>query len=64
MSRRAPGEATPLVLAILIAQLFNEVVSWRFFFAGPGVMGGLIALCLVVALAGLYHADQPVLAAQ
>ena len=64
MSRKAPREATPLVLAILIAQLFNEIISWQFFFAGPGVMGGLTALCLVVALAGLYHADQPVPAVQ
>jgi hypothetical protein len=62
MSRRAPREAAPLVLAILIAQLFNEIINWKFFFAGPGVMGGLIALCLAVALAGLYHADQPVAA--
>ena len=62
MSRRAPREAAPLVLAILIAQLFNETISWRFFFAGPGVMGGLIALCLAVALAGLYRAEQRVLA--
>ena len=39
MSRRAPREARPLVLAILIAQLFNVVLSWGFFFAGPGVSG-------------------------
>ena len=61
MSRSAPREARPLVLAILIAQIFNAVIGWQFFFAGPGVMGGLIALCLALAVIGLYRADQPAL---
>jgi hypothetical protein len=61
MSRRAPREARPLVLAILIAQLFNVVISWEFFFAGPGVVGALIALCLAIAVIGLYRVDQPAL---
>jgi hypothetical protein len=59
MSRQAPREAGPLVLALLIAQLFNVVIGWEFFFAGPGVMGGVIALCLSAAAAGLYRAKQP-----
>jgi hypothetical protein len=61
MSRSAPRETTPLVLAILIAQLFNVVIGWEFFFAGPGVVGGLIALCLAIAVTGLYRADRPAL---
>ena len=61
MSRGAPREAGPLVLAILIAQIFNIVIGWEFFFAGPGVVGGLIALCLAMAAVGLYRADQPAL---
>lgn len=61
LSRGAPREARPLVLAILIAQLFNTVISWGFFFAGPGVVGGLIALCLAMAVIGLDRADQPAL---
>jgi len=60
-SRSAPREARPLVLALLIAQLFNVAIGWKFFFAGPGVMGGMIALCLATALIGLYRANQPVL---
>ena len=61
MSRSAPREARPLVLAILVAQIFNAVISWQFFFAGPGVVGGLIALCLAIAVIGLYRAAQPAL---
>ena len=33
MSRSAPREARPLVLALLIAQLFNMGIAWEFFFA-------------------------------
>ena len=61
MSRSAPREARPLVLALLIAQLFNVVIAWEFFFAGPAVVGGLIALCLATAVIGLYRANQPAL---
>jgi hypothetical protein len=64
MSRSAPREARPLVLAILIAQFFNVVITWEFFFAGPGVVGGLIALCLAMALIGCYRADQRALGTQ
>jgi peptidoglycan/LPS O-acetylase OafA/YrhL len=60
-SRRAPREARPLVLAILIAQIFFVVIAWEFFFAGPGVVGGLLALCIAMAAFELYHADQQVL---
>ena len=56
MSKSAPREAKPLVVAILIAQLFNVVIGCEFFFAGPGV-GGLIALCLAMAVIGLYRAE-------
>jgi hypothetical protein len=64
MSRSAPREAGPLVLALLIAQLFNIVIAWQFFFAGPAAVGGLIALCLATAVIGLYRADQPTLGRQ
>jgi hypothetical protein len=64
MSRSAPREARPLVLAILIAQLFNVVIGWEFFFAGPGGVGGLIALCLAIAMIGLYRTDQRALETQ
>ena len=64
MSRSAPREAGPLVLALLIAQLLNVVIAWEFFFAGPAVVGGLIALCLAASVIGLYRADQPALGKQ
>jgi len=64
LSRSAPRETKPLVLAILIAQLFNVLIGWEFFFAGPGVVGGLIAWCLTMAVIGLSRADQPSLARQ
>ncbi len=34
-------------------KFFNLAIGWEFFFAGPGVMGGLIALCLATAVIGL-----------
>jgi hypothetical protein len=64
MSRSAPREARPLVLALLIAQLFNMGIAWEFFFAGPGVVGGLIALCLATAVIGLYRANPALETAQ
>ena len=57
LSSSAPREAKPLVLALLIAQLFNVAIGWEFFFAGPGVVGSLIAICLGLAMAGLYRAE-------
>ena len=61
MSRRAPQEARPLVVALLFAQVCNVVIGFDFFFAGPGVIGGIIAVCLGIAVLGLYQAEQPIL---
>jgi len=62
MSRRAPREARPLVLALLLAQVCNVVIGFEFFFAGPGVVGGIIAVCMGAAAFGLYQAEPPTLA--
>ena len=59
MTRTAPYEARPLVVTFLIAQLFYVLISWVFFFAGPGVVGGVMAACMAVAAIGLYRSDQP-----
>jgi hypothetical protein len=59
MTRNAPGEARPLVVAFLIAQLFYMLISWEFFFAGPGVVGGIMAACMAAAAISLYRSDQP-----
>jgi len=61
MSRRAPQEAKPFVVALLLAQVCNVVIAFEFFFAGPGVVGAIIAICLGIAALGLYQAQQPVL---
>ena len=58
-SSSAPREAKPLVLALLIAQLFSVMIGWEFFFAGPGVVGSLIAICLTLAMVGLYRSERP-----
>jgi hypothetical protein len=55
MSSRAPREARPLVLALTLAQLFNVVIAWKFFFVAPAIVGGLIALCLAMAAVRLYQ---------
>ncbi len=59
MARTAPSEARPLVVTFLIAQMFYVLISWEFFFAGPGVVGGIMAACLGAAAIGLYRSDQP-----
>jgi hypothetical protein len=64
LSTKAPRETRPLVVALLIAQIFNVVIGFKFFFAGPGVVGAVIALCLAMAAVGMYRSNQPVLGAQ
>jgi hypothetical protein len=61
LSRRAPHEARPLVLALLFAQICNVVIAFQFFFAGPGVVGAIIAVCLAIAALGLYRTEAPML---
>ena len=53
-----------MVPALLIAQLFNVLIGWEFFFAGPGVVSGLIAICLATAAIALYRTNQAGLATQ
>ena len=59
LCRTAPKQALPFVIALLIAQIAATSLSWMFFFAGPGVMGGLIAVCLAIAATGLYRVQRP-----
>ena len=58
MSRSAPRVARPLVVAILVAHIFFVIIAWDFFFAGPGVVGGAMGLCIAIAAIELYGADQ------
>jgi hypothetical protein len=51
----------PIVVSFLIAFVINAALSWKYFFAVPVVMAGLIAICLAIALvlAGGTQAAQP-----
>lgn len=49
--------ARPVVASFLIAFVVNAVLSWKYFFAVPVVMAGLIAICLATAL-GLARRTQ------
>ena len=52
LSRSAPEQARPLVLAILVAESASAILGWRYFFAAPGVVCGAITLCLAIAALG------------
>jgi hypothetical protein len=41
----------PIVVSFLVAFVINAVLSWKYFFAVPVVMAGLIAVCLAIAFA-------------
>jgi len=51
-----------VIVTILVSEILLSVVSWTYFFAGPGTMSVLIALCLGAAVPGLRRSDQPVFA--
>ncbi|HYL57521.1 MAG TPA: hypothetical protein VEU51_01520 [Candidatus Acidoferrales bacterium] len=53
LSSSEPDRARPLLITILIAQVFLSLISWTNFFAGPGVMSMLIIICMAVALVSL-----------
>ena len=40
----------PIVVSFLIAFVINAALSWKYFFAVPVVLAGLIAICLAIAL--------------
>ncbi len=59
LSRTAPEHAHPLTVTILICEIFMSIMGWEYFFAGPGVVSMLIAVCLVATLLALRRGDQP-----
>ncbi len=59
LSRTAPEHARPLTVTILICEIFMSIMGWEYFFAGPGVVSMLIAVCLVATLLALRRGDQP-----
>lgn len=58
LSRIAPRQARPMVLTILVAQIFSAILGWTYFFSGPGIGGTLIALCLAIAVLAMYGGGQ------
>jgi hypothetical protein len=50
LSRAEPRRALPLVATILVCTVLLDLLSWAYFFAGPGVMSALISVCLAIAL--------------
>ena len=62
LSKTEPRQAVPFVVTILAAEILMSAIGWEYFFAGPGGMSILIAVCLVAAIPGLRKVDQPALA--
>ena len=62
LSKTEPKQATPFIVTMLVAQALLDVVSWAYFFAGPGTMSILIAGCLIAALLGVRRSDRSALA--
>jgi hypothetical protein len=40
----------PIVVSFLVAFIINAALAWKYFFAVPVVMSGVIALCLAISL--------------
>src|ERR1700688_909667 len=62
LTRTAPARARPLIVTVLVCEIFMSIIFWEYFFAGPGGMSILIGLCLVAALFALRRGDQTSLA--
>jgi hypothetical protein len=49
MVKTAPGVARPIVILFTFNCALSAIVSWKYFFAGPGIFQSLIAACLAAA---------------
>src|SRR5215472_15462961 len=63
LSRVEPRRALPFIVTILVCTLLLDVLSWAYFFAGPGVMSALISVCLAIAALGSYRSLPTTIAA-
>ncbi len=63
LSRDEPRRVLPLMLTILVCTILLDVLSWTYFFAGPGVMSALISLCLTLAVLTSYREGHAAIAA-
>jgi hypothetical protein len=58
LSRAEPRKALPLIVTVLACIILLDILSWTYFFAGPGVMSALIGLCLGVAVLTAYRHSE------
>src|SRR5438132_4754294 len=58
LARTDVTRVRPIVVSFLIAFVINAALSWKYFFAVPVVMAGVVAICMPTALvlACLQHA--------
>jgi hypothetical protein len=61
LSQAEPRRALPLIATLLVCTILLDVLSWNYFFAGPGVMSALISLCLGFAIAASYRGSRAIL---
>ena len=50
LAKTEPRRVRPIVISFLVAFLINVALSWKYFFIVPVVLGGLITICLAIAL--------------
>jgi hypothetical protein len=62
LSRTEPKQAVPFIVTILVAEILFSAIGWEYFFAGPGGMSILIAVCLAAAIFMIRRNDQPAFA--
>ena len=63
LNRTEPRRTLPFIVTILVCTLLLDVLSWAYFFAGPGVMSALISVCLAIAALGSYRSLPTTIAA-
>ncbi|MBV8055361.1 MAG: hypothetical protein JO071_09000 [Deltaproteobacteria bacterium] len=61
LSRADSRQALPLIVTVLVCTILLDILSWTYFFAGPGVMSALISLCLGLAADSSYRDSHAVL---
>jgi hypothetical protein len=62
LSKTEPRQAGPFVVTILVAEILLSAIGWEYFFAGPGGMSILIAVCLTAAIVTPRRNDRSTLA--
>jgi hypothetical protein len=61
LSQADPRKTLPLIVTLLVCTILLDILSWTYFFAGPGVMSMLVSLCLLLAVATSYRDSHAML---